>query len=129
MNGDILAVDIAPVPIDKAKARFLAVAGYDSTVRLLSLDDSTFMTQMGIQQTDTSYATYLLFMESEKYGKSKRDKLRNGTQSYLFLHISLSSGVLMRTSVNKITGELYDARWRFLGLQAPRLTLVTVNGN
>lgn len=33
----------------------------------------------------------------------------------------LSSGLLLRTEVDKVTGQLSDTRTRFLGTRAPRL--------
>ncbi|CAA2955532.1 splicing factor 3B subunit 3-like [Olea europaea subsp. europaea] len=42
----------------------------------------------------------------------------------LFLNTGLQNGVLFRTVVDMVTGQLSDARSRFLGLRAPKLFLL-----
>jgi hypothetical protein len=39
----------------------------------------------------------------------------------LFLNIGLQNGVLLRTEVDRVTGQLSDTRTRFLGARAPKL--------
>ncbi|KAF2295949.1 hypothetical protein GH714_035293 [Hevea brasiliensis] len=46
----------------------------------------------------------------------------------LFLNAGLQSGVLFRTVVDMVTGQLSDSRSRFLGLRAPKLFSVVVRG-
>ncbi|KAM0044693.1 putative WD40/YVTN repeat-like-containing domain superfamily [Helianthus debilis subsp. tardiflorus] len=46
----------------------------------------------------------------------------------LFLNAGLQSGVLFRTVVDMATGQLSDARSRFLGLRAPKLFSILVRG-
>ncbi|PSR93069.1 Pre-mRNA-splicing factor like [Actinidia chinensis var. chinensis] len=46
----------------------------------------------------------------------------------LFLNAGLQNGVLFRTVVDMVTGQLSDARSRFLGLRAPKLFSVLVRG-
>ncbi|KAL0324829.1 UNVERIFIED_CONTAM: Spliceosome-associated protein A [Sesamum radiatum] len=46
----------------------------------------------------------------------------------LFLNAGLQNGVLFRTVVDMVTGQLSDARSRFLGLRAPKLFSVIVRG-
>ncbi|GFY82211.1 cleavage and polyadenylation specificity factor (CPSF) A subunit protein [Actinidia rufa] len=45
-----------------------------------------------------------------------------------FLNAGLQNGVLFRTVVDMVTGQLSDARSRFLGLRAPKLFSVAVRG-
>ena len=40
----------------------------------------------------------------------------------------LLNGLLLRTEVDKVTGQLSDTRTRFLGVRRPRLTAVPVRG-
>lgn len=46
----------------------------------------------------------------------------------LFLNASLRTGILFRTVVDMVTGQLSDSRSRFLGLRAPKLFSVSVRG-
>ena len=40
----------------------------------------------------------------------------------------LANGVLLRSEVDRVTGQLSDTRKRFLGTRAPKLFAVTVRG-
>ena len=40
----------------------------------------------------------------------------------------LLNGLLLRTEVDKVTGQLSDTRTRFLGVRRPKLTAVPVRG-
>ena len=40
----------------------------------------------------------------------------------------LANGVLLRSEVDRVTGQLSDTRKRFLGTHAPKLFAVTVRG-
>ena len=44
------------------------------------------------------------------------------------LHAGLLNGLLLRTEVDKVTGQLSDTRTRFLGVRRPKLTAVPVRG-
>ncbi|CAN1257722.1 Spliceosome-associated protein 130 B [Linum perenne] len=46
----------------------------------------------------------------------------------LFINAGLQSGVLFRTVVDMVTGQLSDSRSRFLGLRAPKLFSINVRG-
>jgi len=50
-------------------------------------------------------------------------------ESELFLHIGLSNGVLLRTSVDHVTGSLSDTRTRYLGQKAVSLFKINVQNN
>lgn len=49
-------------------------------------------------------------------------------ENELFLHIGLSNGVLLRTSVDNVTGSLSDTRTRYLGQKGVFLFKVSVQG-
>lgn len=123
------AIDLAPVQVGSARALFLAVGGHDNTVRVLSLSPDSELQQVAMQFTEAAYASSLLFMDTEATTQAGLDNmtasLGNGP---LFLQIGLSSGVLMRVEVDRVTGQLKDARWRFLGLAAPKLIPVIIRG-
>ena len=44
------------------------------------------------------------------------------------LPAGLLNGLLLRTEVDKVTGQLSDTRTRFLGVRRPKLTAVPVRG-
>lgn len=46
----IACLDLGPVPAGRLGSPFLAIGGYDSTVRILSLDQSSLLTQRSMLQ-------------------------------------------------------------------------------
>ncbi|KAG5239786.1 splicing factor [Salix suchowensis] len=113
MSGDVACLDIAPVPEGRQRSRFLAVGSYDNTIRVLSLDP------------DDSPPESLLFLEVQASigGEDGADH-----PASLFLNAGLQTGVLFRTVVDMVTGQLSDSRSRFLGLRAPKLFSINVRG-
>ena len=49
MEGDVQAMDLAPVPPGLLRCKFLAVGSFDQTVRILSLEDGTQLRPMATQ--------------------------------------------------------------------------------
>ncbi|KAL0313865.1 UNVERIFIED_CONTAM: Spliceosome-associated protein A [Sesamum angustifolium] len=124
MSGDIACLDIAPVPEGRQRSRFLAVGSYDNTIRILSLDPDDCMQVLSLQSV-SSPPESLLFLEVQASvgGEDGADH-----PASLFLNAGLQNGVLFRTVVDMVTGQLSDARSRFLGLRAPKLFSVIVRG-
>lgn len=124
MSGDVACLDIAPVPEGRQRSRFLAVGSYDNTIRILSLDPDDCMQILSVQSV-SSPPESLLFLEvpASIGGEDGADH-----PASLFLNAGLQNGVLFRTVVDMVTGQLSDARSRFLGLRAPKLFSVAVRG-
>lgn len=124
MSGDVACLEIAPVPEGRQRSRFLAVGSYDNTIRILSLDPDDCMQILSLQSV-SSPPESLLFLEVQASigGEDGADHPAN-----LFLNAGLQNGVLFRTVVDMVTGQLSDARSRFLGLRAPKLFSIVVRG-
>ncbi|CAH9121286.1 unnamed protein product [Cuscuta epithymum] len=124
MSGDVACLDIAPVPEGRQRSRFLAVGSYDNTIRILSLDPDDCMQILSLQSV-SSPPDSLLFLEVQASvgGEDGADH-----PASLFLNAGLQNGVLFRTVVDMVTGQLSDARSRFLGLRAPKLFSIVVRG-
>eukprot|EP00232_Nephroselmis_pyriformis_P023620 CAMPEP_0182873278 /NCGR_PEP_ID=MMETSP0034_2-20130328/12223_1 /TAXON_ID=156128 /ORGANISM="Nephroselmis pyriformis, Strain CCMP717" /LENGTH=801 /DNA_ID=CAMNT_0025005915 /DNA_START=153 /DNA_END=2554 /DNA_ORIENTATION=- len=121
MAGDVACLDIAPVPEGRQRSRFLAVGSFDSTVRVLSLDPEDCMQGLALQQVAAAPTSLLL----TEMGLGTATSDEGGS---VFLNIALSNGVLLRTEVDRVTGQLSDTRTRFLGARAPKLFNVEVRG-
>ncbi|KAF6255086.1 CPSF A subunit region-domain-containing protein [Scenedesmus sp. NREL 46B-D3] len=121
MDGDVACLDIAPVLQGALRCRFLAVGGYDNTVRMLSLEDGTQLRPVATQGVNAVPESLLML-----HGHAAEEP--GSGDAGLFLHVGLSNGVLQRTEVDRITGKLSDTRQRFLGTRAPRLFPVWVRG-
>ncbi|KAM7270665.1 hypothetical protein ACFE04_029879 [Oxalis oulophora] len=124
MSGDVACLDIAPVPEGRQRSRFLAVGSYDNTIRILSLDPDDCMQILSVQSVSSAPES-LLFLEvhASVGGEDGADH-----PASLFLNAGLQTGVLFRTVVDMVTGQLSDSRSRFLGLKAPKLFSVKVGG-
>lgn len=124
MSGDVACLDIAPVPEGRQRSRFLAVGSYDNCIRILSLDPDDCMQVLSLQSV-SSPPESLIFLEVQASvgGEDGADH-----PASLFLNAGLQNGVLFRTVVDMVTGQLSDARSRFLGLKAPKLFSIAVRG-
>lgn len=124
MSGDVACLDIAPVPEGRQRSRFLAVGSYDNTIRILSLDPDDGMQILSVQSVSSAPES-LLFLEVQASvgGEDGADH-----PASLFLNSGLQNGVLFRTVVDMVTGQLSDSRSRFLGLRAPKLFSIIVRG-
>uniref|UniRef100_A0A7S3VLT8 DNA damage-binding protein 1 n=1 Tax=Dunaliella tertiolecta TaxID=3047 RepID=A0A7S3VLT8_DUNTE len=120
MGDDVACLDIAPVPEGRARCRFLAVGCYDSTVRVLGLDPEDGLKGLALQALPAIPESLLML-----YGGADE----GGPDSGLFLQVALQNGVLMRTEVDRVSGQLTDPRSRFLGTRPPRLFPVSVRGH
>eukprot|EP00741_Cyanophora_paradoxa_P006525 tig00001024_g6316.t1 len=106
MGQEVSAIDIAPIGPDRTRSRFLAVGTLDNSVRILSLDPEDHMTVLAMQALpDTAESITLQEMFSGAADAT----------TTLFANIGLRNGVLQRTVVDSVTGQLSDTRQRFLG--------------
>lgn len=124
MSGDVACLDIAPVPEGRQRSRFLAVGSYDSVIRILSLDPDDCMQILSVQVVSSSPESLLLLeVQASVGGEDGADH-----PASVFLNAGLQNGVLLRTEVDMVTGQLSDTRTRFLGLRAPKLFSALVRG-
>ncbi|XP_061998714.1 spliceosome-associated protein 130 A-like [Rosa rugosa] len=124
LSGDVACLDIAPVPEGRQRSRFLAVGSYDNTIRILSLDPDDSMRILSVQSV-SSIPESLLFLEAQASvsGEDGADH-----PAHLFLYAGLRTGILFRTVVDMVTGQLSDSHSRFLGLRAPKLFSINIRG-
>lgn len=124
ISGDVACLDIAPVPEGRQRSRFLAVGSYDNTIRILSLDPDDCMQGLSVQSVSSAPESLLLLeVQASVGGEDGADH-----PASVFLNAGLQNGVLFRTVVDMVTGQLSDTRSRFLGLRAPKLFSALVRG-
>lgn len=113
MASEVSCLDIAPITSGHVSSRFLAVADWDKTVRILSLDTDDCLQTLTFQSLPSQpVALCLIFMPDE---------------SSLFLNIGLQDGILLRVGLDTYSGELSDVRRRFLGARPVKLIKLNVN--
>eukprot|EP01105_Mastigella_eilhardi_P023189 TRINITY_DN5809_c0_g1_i2.p1 TRINITY_DN5809_c0_g1~~TRINITY_DN5809_c0_g1_i2.p1 ORF type:complete len:959 (+),score=273.95 TRINITY_DN5809_c0_g1_i2:695-3571(+) len=119
MGHDIVCLDIAPVSQGQ-RARFMAIGDENNTVRVLSLQPEMCLQQVSVQAIPTSPASVSL-VEMPTGGRA--DEVQT-----LFLNVGLNNGIMLRTVVDSVSGELSDTRTRFVGARPVRLHKIRVRG-
>eukprot|EP00746_Dinoflagellata_sp_MGD_P091760 gnl/MRDRNA2_/MRDRNA2_36348_c0_seq1.p1 gnl/MRDRNA2_/MRDRNA2_36348_c0~~gnl/MRDRNA2_/MRDRNA2_36348_c0_seq1.p1 ORF type:complete len:1184 (-),score=253.37 gnl/MRDRNA2_/MRDRNA2_36348_c0_seq1:15-3260(-) len=118
MNYEVLCIAVQPVPEQRQRASFMAVGGVDNTIRILSLERERPLKQLSAQALQAP-AESVCLIEMKNIGQAE-------DVHSLYLNIGLSSGILIRSVVDFVTGTLSDQRSRFLGARSVRLHKVTI---
>ena len=107
MEGSIVAMSFGDVPEGAKRSPFLAVACDSDTpsIRLLDTDPSKDLSTLSTQSLSARPSgLHIMRMASSATQKSP-----------LYLHVGLTSGLYIRSTINEIKGDLGDAMTRHLG--------------
>ena len=121
MNSEVICMALPRVPPGEQRARFLAVGLADETVRIISLDTSDCLSPLSTQALPARPESLCIV----EMGQQEEGGTNSST---MFLNIGLSIGVLTRTVMDTVTGELSDTRTRYLGTRAVKLFRIPVHG-
>ncbi|KAI0916430.1 pre-mRNA-splicing factor rse1 [Taiwanofungus camphoratus] len=121
MGSTVLALSIAEVPEGRQRTPFLAVGCEDQTVRIVSLDPESTLETISLQAL-TAPPSAICIADMLDAGINK-------TQPTTFVNIGLQNGVLLRTVLDPVNGQLTDTRTRFLGTRPIRLIRVLIQRN
>ncbi|TFJ87655.1 hypothetical protein NSK_001005 [Nannochloropsis salina CCMP1776] len=126
----VSCLDLGPVPQGRVGSSFLAVGGYDSTVRILSLEQASLLTQRSMLQLSAT-AESVCLAEMAKEGEGAGIGAGNAvsipaSSSSLFLNVGLSNGIMQRLALDPLEGTLSDSRQRFLGAKPVKLLRVDI---
>lgn len=116
MPADVSSMGMGQVPEMAQRSRFLAIGCLDQTVRVVSLDPNDCLQPLSMQALPAK-AESLAVVEMGA---------QDDEPSTLFLNIGLENGVLLRTVIDTVTGNLSDTRTRYLGSRAVKLVRVTI---
>ena len=119
LGVEVACLDVGEVPADRQRSPFAAVAGYDGTVKLLSLSPTDLFTQCSTQALQAPASS--LCLAEMPVGAAAGAGL-----TALFLYVGLQNGVMQRTAVDGLKGTLTDTRTRFLGSRPVALLRVTM---
>lgn len=125
MSSDVVCMALANVPSGEQRSRFLAVGLADNTVRVISLDPSDCLSPLSMQALP-ALPEALCIVEM---GVGETREGGAGVQGTLYLNIGLQNGVLLRTVLDSVTGDLSDTRTRYLGSRPVKLFRVRMQGN
>eukprot|EP00771_Trimastix_marina_P003755 gnl/Trimastix_PCT/513.p1 GENE.gnl/Trimastix_PCT/513~~gnl/Trimastix_PCT/513.p1 ORF type:complete len:1198 (+),score=474.09 gnl/Trimastix_PCT/513:94-3687(+) len=118
LGAEVACLEIGPVPPGRQRSRFLAIGGFDNTVRVLSLDPEDCLQMLSLQALQSQPESLCIL-------EMRWSELQT---PQLFLNIGLQNGVLLRTVLDPPTGKLRDTRQRFLGTRPVRLFKISVQG-
>ncbi|KAH9839239.1 CPSF A subunit region-domain-containing protein [Rhodofomes roseus] len=121
MGSTVLALSIAEVPEGRQRTPYLAVGCEDQTVRIISLDPESTLETISLQAL-TAPPSAICIADMLDAGINKM-------QPTTFVNIGLQNGVLLRTVLDPINGQLTDTRTRFLGTRPIRLIRVLIQRN
>ncbi|XP_045893114.1 splicing factor 3B subunit 3-like [Micropterus dolomieu] len=126
MSADVVCMSLANVPPGEQRSRFLAVGLVDNTVRIISLDPTDCLQPLSMQALPAQPESLCIV---EMGGVEKQDELgEKGTIGFLYLNIGLQNGVLLRTVLDQVSGDLSDTRTRYLGSRPVKLFRVRMQG-
>lgn len=120
MGAHVLTLSIGPVPPGRLRTPYLAVGCADQTVRLFSLDPESTLERMSMQALTAPPSSIVI--------AEMHDSAVNRVEGTLFVNIGLQNGVLLRTVLDVLSGQLTDTRTRFLGAKPVTLVRVSVHG-
>ncbi|CAI9716004.1 splicing factor 3B subunit 3 [Octopus vulgaris] len=127
MSADVVCMGLGRVPSGEQRSRFLAVGLADNTVRIISLDPSDCLSPLSMQALPAPpEALCIVEMGNAETIEETRE---GGSQGGLFLNIGLQNGVLLRTVLDTVTGDLSDTRTRYLGSRPVKLFRITMQGS
>ncbi|KAL5021527.1 hypothetical protein ScPMuIL_000682 [Solemya velum] len=126
MSSDVVCMALGRVSPGEQRSRFLAVGLADNTVRIISLDPSDCLSPLSMQALPApSESLCIVEMGS---AEAKEETGEPGTVGGLFLNIGLQNGVLLRTVLDTVTGDLSDTRTRYIGSRPVKLFRITMQG-
>ncbi|KAI8815119.1 CPSF A subunit region-domain-containing protein [Cladochytrium replicatum] len=125
MASAVTCVAVGPVPEGKQRCRFLAVGCADNTVRIISLDPDTCLQPMSMQALNAIPESLAMV---DMPDATLMTAGSTTTATITTVHIGLTNGVLLRTTLDTVTGHLTDTRLRFLGSRPVKLHPVRVQG-
>ncbi|XP_074644658.1 splicing factor 3B subunit 3 [Tubulanus polymorphus] len=127
MSTDVICMALGRVPPGEQRSRFLAVGLSDNTVRIISLDPADCLSPLSMQALPAPPES--LCVVEMGNSDSKEESGEVNILGGLFLNIGLQNGVLLRTVLDNVTGELSDTRTRYLGSRPVKLFRITMQGS
>ncbi|XP_031565334.1 splicing factor 3B subunit 3-like [Actinia tenebrosa] len=123
MSSDVQCMALGPILHGELRSRFLAIGLSDNTVRIISLDPQDCLTPLSMQALPATPESLCIVEMGGVEGEAEGASLGG-----LFLSIGLSNGVLLRTVLDNVTGDLSDTRTRYIGSKPVKLFKVQMHG-
>nr|CAB3266003.1 splicing factor 3B subunit 3 [Phallusia mammillata] len=125
MNSEVVCMDLGKVPPTEQRTRFLAVGLADNTVRIISLDPQDCLQPLSMQALPATPESVAII----EIGGGEDETGAQRASGGFMLNIGLQNGVLLRTALDSVTGDLSDTRTRYLGTRPVKLFKVLMQGS
>ncbi|KAA1111956.1 pre-mRNA-splicing factor rse1 [Puccinia graminis f. sp. tritici] len=119
MGATITSLSLSEVSKGRQRTPFLAIGLENLTVQIISLDPNSVLETISLQAL-TAVPTSICIAELLDSSIDKNSET-------LFVNIGLANGVLLRTVLDSVNGQLTDTRTRFLGSRPVKLLRVKVD--
>jgi len=119
MGAAISSLSLSEVPKGRQRTPFLAIGLENLTVQIISLDPNSVLETISLQAL-TAVPSSICIAELLDSSIDKHNET-------LFVNIGLANGVLLRTVLDSVNGQLTDTRTRFLGSRPVKLLRVKVD--
>ena len=131
MKCDVICMGIGRVSSGEQRFRFLATGLADNTVRIISLDPNDCLTVLGMQALPALPESLSIIEMGAQKGVAAEEgqEATPAVQGALYLNIGLQNGVLLRSVLDSVTGEMSDTRTRYLGSKPVKLFRIFMQGN
>ena len=106
----------------------MAVGLTDGTVRIISLDPSDCLQPRTMQALPTIPEGKIMRLLRNILLRHILDVAITEHKGNYILQIGLQNGVLLRTTIDSVTGEISDTRTRYLGTKSVKLFKVKTEG-
>lgn len=127
---------LGQVPEGEQRSWFLAVGLADNTVRIISLDPNNCLSPCSMQALPSPAESLCIVemghTENTTSGANDEPAERSANTSAkgtIYLNIGLSNGVLLRTVLDPVSGDLADTRTRYLGSRPVKLFRIRMQGS
>ncbi|CAA7260734.1 unnamed protein product [Cyclocybe aegerita] len=119
MGSRVLALGIGEVPHGRQRSPYLAVGCEDQTVRIISLDPEHTLETVSLQALTAPPSSICIV--------DMVNPSADNASLTTFVNIGLQNGVLLRTVLDPVNGQLVDTRSRFLGTRPVKLVRLQIN--
>lgn len=141
MPAEIMCMALGAVPEGEKRCWFLAVGLADNTVRIISLDPNDCLSPCSMQALPSPAESLCLVEMGQSNapnisepgidGSLENDNETSEKNTHIskcttYLNIGLSNGVLLRTVLDAVSGDLADTRTRYLGSRPVKLFRIRI---
>lgn len=124
-----MCMGLGSISAGKQRSDFLAVGLADNTVRIMSLDPNDCLSPRSMQALPSAAESLCLVEMGIGESEENEDGDTTGSSGSIYLNIGLCNGVLLRTVLDSVSGDLADTRTRYLGSRPVKLFRIKIHGS